>query len=293
MRFSTFIGIDQTGASLNNGKSAKPLPVCVARETEKGKWQVHTQKEKKPLTLPALTSDHIKDLLECLNLSNGLKKTALIADCVLGLPKAVFHSKKKGSDCLWNLFQEAAAFKLGEKEFGRDVAEKFFEHLLPPKSKSYPRRVCEVWSESNSVFRSKPYQKNIQTGTFRMWKELGQNPTPWTYLWPYSEVENDRNDLPWIFEGYPSLIWKDYLGLSHRNPKKLKSILANVKTKVAVDSWTPLEKYPDHADSFVLVWGAIHLQNCSQLLNPFQKFPSMKAPKREGWIMGLKAPREV
>lgn len=290
--FSTFIGIDQTGASIKNGRGAKPLPVCVGHEREKGKWQVLTQKQNKPLTLPGLHPNYIKDLLESLDISSKPSKTALIVDCVLGLPQEVLPHQEVTIDSLWKIFTEAAAFKLKEKEFGREVAEKFFEQIAPQAEK-FPRRVCEVWSHSNSVFRSRPFQKNIQTGTFRFWKELGRVQDPWLHIWPYPQKTKNRAQIPWMFEGYPSLIWRDYLGLPHRNPRELKKSLKKLDLGAQMDTWKQVEAYPDLADACVLVWGAIHLQNLSQLLHPSRRFSFEKAAQQEGWIMGLKTPREV
>src|SRR5690606_15146623 len=77
---------------------------------------------------------------------------------------------------------------------------------------------------ANSVFQSRPYQKNIQTGTYRIWKDLTSGgPTRWANIWPFETERSELLDAPWIFEGFPSLLWREVLGLPTRDLSRLRS----------------------------------------------------------------------
>ncbi|NBW99478.1 hypothetical protein EBR03_07895 [bacterium] len=283
------IGIDQTGAASQKGKNAKPLPVCVLGLNHDCRWQVVTEFKRKKLQLKTLSPSELEELLTRLEIEVPLKKVGLAVDCVLGLPRKFVKKPPKGRPYLWEVFREAAEFNKGGKEFGRDVAEAFFSKWVATHSKSYPRRTCEKISGSNSLFQSRPYQKNIQTGTFRIWKELGRTPTDWIRIWPFEKMKNPQLQGPWIFEGYPSLLWKEVLKSPNRKPSALKSLVSARFPKLQIDTWKHVQTDPDHADAFVLALGAAALLTQNQLWEPFSHFYNDSDAQSEGWLLGLKS----
>ncbi|NBX75606.1 MAG: hypothetical protein EBQ92_03565 [Proteobacteria bacterium] len=287
-----FIGIDQTGAVTADGKKAKPLPTCIAIKQRTGTWRFITEISGKPLQLSRFQPEVVRECFEQLQLDLNWKKTAFILDCVLGLPRQVSVGLPKGKPYLWECFGMAAGFSNGGKEFGRSVAETFFSHWLPQKKGDFPRRFCEEVSGSNSVFQTRPYQKNIQTGTFRIWKDLGSVGKPWVKIWPF-EQKGRHTEEAWIFEGYPSLIWKQCLQSPSRDLKKLRGLCKKAIPQFEIDTWRHIERSPDMADSFVLAFGGVFLQGKRQLWVPSASFAKEPNAFREGWILGLKHPNDV
>lgn len=283
-----FIGIDQTGAALSSGLKAKPLPICIAIKQESGSWRFLTEKRKKPLSLESLHPRCLKEQMVSLQLSGSLAKTALILDCVLGIPEAT-QSKipAKVKPYLWGLFEKAASFSKEGREFGRSVAEAFFLETFRNYKDQYPKRYCEEISGSNSVFQVRPYQKNIQTGTFRLWKDLGSVGEQWANIWPFDQ-EKQTGNRPWIFEGYPSLLWKDCLQSPSRDPKKLRRLSEKAFPKFEIDTWKHVERLPDMADSFVLALGGVLLQEEGRLWMPSKGFFNEPRALSEGWLLGLR-----
>ena len=291
-----FIGIDQTGAALSKGLRAKPLPICIAEKQKSGSWRFRTEAEDGPLKLEKFQPEYIKAQLERLRVPYQWgNKIGFVVDCVLGIPEV--YQKKNSSPAkvkpyLWGLFERAVGFSKGGKEFGRDVAEAFFSELALDKSEPHPKRFCEEVSGSNSVFQSRPYQKNIQTGTFRLWKDMGSNGKPWANLWPF-EQEKVESNLPWLFEGYPSLLWKECLGSPVRDLKKLRRLAEKALPNFEMDTWKYLEKSPDLADSFALAFGGVYLQEKKRLWIPSPSFVHDKGVQTEGWLLGLRHPKDI
>lgn len=291
--FELILGVDQTGAVLGKGLRAKPLPVVLAVK-EKEKWKIITHKQRKLLFLERFEPDTIARLLDSHGFSGSLNNLACMVDCVFGLPSLTDPQIKRGSTYLWDLFYEASKFSFSKKEYGREVAEKFFSQFLPKRCNKLPTRFCEEVSGSNSVFQVRPYQKNIQTGTFRIWKEIGGLKKPWARVWPFDSAGTaEEKEGPWLFEGYPSLIWREVLKSKIRNPLLLKRLSQKTGLKLAVDNFKALETAPDHADAFVLALGAISLLAKNELWEPWPLF--FKEPRRlqEGWILGLKPTKDI
>jgi hypothetical protein len=287
-----FIGIDQTGAASSNGKKARPLPMCIAMKQKSGSWRFITAKGRKPLQIGRFQPSVIQETFDQLKLDLNWSQTAIVLDCVLGLPRQVVVGPPKVKPYLWECFGRAAGFSKEGKEFGRDVAEAFFSEFLSQKSQGHPKRFCEEVSGSNSVFQTRPYQKNIQTGTFRLWKDLGSVGEPWVNIWPF-EKKSKHSEKAWIFEGYPSLIWKQCLQSPSRDLKKLRTLCEKAFPKFEMDTWRHLEKSPDLADSFVLAFGGVFLQEKGQLWTPSASFQTEPNAPREGWILGLKHPNDI
>jgi hypothetical protein len=278
-RFQSILGLDQTGASTRGGLEAKPFPLAMIHHD-----RLHFANSKgRPLSLKSLTRQEILNaLLELKIYGRDLSKTMIAVDSVLGLPKA--HTPQKTKD-LFSLFQQASQFSIKDKHYGRDVAEAFFSRFLNSKDGPISARRCEVLAGANSVFQFRPYQKNISTGTFRIWKDLGRSSEPWFQIFPFDEPAPHLQDGPWIFEGYPSLLWKQIFGLNTRNDEALIQILSSSewtqKLQIPVNDLHLLRLNPDLADSVVLAVGAWALQRDNQL------WFAGKSPSLEGWIMGL------
>jgi len=291
--FKVILGIDQTGATYPGRTQAKPLPLVVATRQDK-KWKLQTQYKGSTLYLKKLDRLGIENILEQMGVVCPLPQVACIVDCVFGLPAQLLSSSQRGSDYLWEAFFRAADFSLKEKEFGREVAQKFFSHWWSGPETIRPRRFCEEIAQSNSVFQLRPYQKNIQTGTFRIWKDMGSAKKPWASIWPFDERRDQgKEGGPWFFEGYPSLVWRKMLGASRRDSSQLRMLTQKTGLSVQVDSWKNIESCPNRADSFVLALGAIILDSVSKLWEPSPFFlKELKVPK-EGWLLGLEHPRDI
>lgn len=243
-----FIGIDQTGAVDLKGKPRK-LPVA------------------------RLDKNHI-EVFKISNLKElDLKNVKIIAiDSVLGLPNSVFPKNKLIRD----LFSEAKKFKHENKEFGMETAYQFFQKQLK-KQNQYPKRFCEELAQANSVFQKHPFQKNIGCGTFRIWKELGED-SKWFHLWPHDGQYHSLKSKPIIVEGYPSLVWRTLLNSPVRKTETLIQYLAKNKLKMNTNKIDN-----DTADAVVLALAAQKFHQKPQKIE-------FKNYQQEGWIMGLSNP---
>ncbi len=109
----------------------------------------------------------------------GEGRLRVLVDAVLGLPAAITAQIQRSGASLAGWFEQARVHHerrlgLGLLARGRDPAEDFFAALLKRAGVSgVPTRECERLSGANSVFIPRPYQKNVQTGTYRIWVELG------------------------------------------------------------------------------------------------------------------------
>jgi hypothetical protein len=245
-----FLGIDQTGAVQKNGK-AKPLPACLLY-----KEQVH---------LFYLESLSRKGLIETVRKTTGqksLSKLLTCIDCVLGLPKSL--------DLDWRESLERVTKVEG---LGRKPASIFFHQLGQGQ---ILKRQVEIICKAQSVFQEKPFQKNIQTGTFRIWKEL-QLASKDFYV-PALEDKKFSTQLP-IFEGYPSYSWKVLFGSNKRDGKRMSEFVKNKKVAI---KWNRkhqamVEKDPNLADAFVL----------ALTIKKFKQEALNQVPTTEGSILGL------
>lgn len=243
--------------------------------------------------LRAMTEADIREWLE--TRIPGLilnSEVAILVDCVFGWAE--------GSAPLWKLFQRAHEFESGSgPRFGRSIAEGFFAKLLmhlrrdlpsqEPAGVALPHRRCEVLSGANSVFQSRPFQRNIQTGTFRIWREMGESGSAWANLWPFDAPQDSRPDRPWVFEAYPTWLWREVLGLRVREPLKLRSAVTERLGSDPGDSatWERIEGSPDLADAAVLAIGGFILDLENRLEEPFPSFREQREISSEGWIVGV------
>ena len=118
--FSYFLGIDQTGAAISNGKAAKPLKVCLIKKNVTT-WQVFTHLNSKPLTIESLNLASINNLLLQFDISWPASQLAIIADCVLGIPENLVlnnNLKMQNSFSIWDLLNQARNFEYHNAKFG-------------------------------------------------------------------------------------------------------------------------------------------------------------------------------
>jgi len=242
--FELFIGIDQTGAVAANGQP-KSLPVCA----------IYRRKTIINKTLPRLSLQEIqKFVLENFNLDIQSVKTLICIDSVMTLPAPLKLTHRQ-------ILQKIKKYSFEKKSYGAICAFHFFNSLNDkPQIQS---RYIEKKLGANSVFKLKPFQKNIGCGSYRILKELSLDPD-WYQLWP---VEKNKKQIT-ICEGYPSYYWKSMYHLPQRNLLKIQKM-------------TDLQfKNQDFADSFVLAKAA-------QKFGP--QMQSMRLPqisKIEGWVLG-------
>lgn len=236
-----FLGIDQTGA-VNTKGNPKPLPCCLIKTN-------------------VVTFFYLEKFSDVLAKHNP---QLICIDCVLGLPKSVGITLREA-------IQKTAEIN----EFGRKPAQAFFETLAAGKNH---HRKIETTLGANSVFTVHPYQKNIQTGTFRFWKEMAQSPD-WFYLPAIpQEQKNSSRKIP-VVEGYPSYYWKILLYETRRQPEKIIEILKSNYPilKISKEQQKLLLKDANLADALVL---AIAAQKYSHEIN--------RPSHTEGWILGFK-----
>ena len=252
MKTSIFIGIDQTGAVDSKGRPKK-LPMAVL-SFQNQSWQIDTH---------FISGLHAKEF-------QNFKSLKIIAvDSVLGLPRKVFPKNKTFRD----LFKQALDFEFNEKAYGMETAFQFFQTFLKSKSE-FPTRACEETAKANSVFQKHPFQKNIGCGTFRIWKELGQN-SDWFHLFPQDGEFLKLKGKPVVMEGYPSLVWKNLLQSNTRKTEVLLKYLKQNKIRILnpdIDA--------DMADAIVLSLAAFEFFKNPKLIDQ----PNLKT---EGWILGL------
>jgi len=243
-----YLGLDQTGAVDSKGRP-RPLPACLIRGREATFFY-----------LKALSRQELQSHLSAAE----LERLQVCVDCVLGLPDGISIS-----------WREALEATRGVEGYGRKPAQEFFRMLGKGLK---PRRRVEVMVGANSVFQERPFQKNIQTGTFRIWKEIAQDLR--SFRAPHVESSSENSGIP-LFEGYPSLSWKILFQSATRAPRRLAEFL---KTGSFEIMWTrshqrAVEKDPNLADAFVLALTMKKLSRAARL----------QASCSEGWILG--APR--
>lgn len=254
-----FLGIDQTGAVDRRGQP-KPLPVCIV---QKNKIKFATIAKFNPRELETLVGpQNLSSIIACI-------------DCVLGLPDSVGKTL------------EAAMLQTSTvKGYGRKVAQNYFMELLSHsrnRNSDFPRRNVEVLTGSNSVFQIHPFQKNIQTGTFRFWKDMVTEKHPYKFEFPMlHKSERRRNTIP-VYEGYPSLSWEILFETRLRRPAELPLLLKRHfgHLEISPEDLKTGVTDPNFADSMVLALTAMCYWKAAR------KFPA----QREGWILGFEMKR--
>jgi len=252
MPFRTYVGVDQTGAAVRG--VPRPLPAAKLVRTRRGLV----------LETATLRSASRSDLLAFADDA----APALVLDAVLGMPAACVPLADASE--LWELLARAHEVD----GYGRAASEAFFARWA--SREDLPRRPCDVLAKATSILATRPFQKNVQTGTFRVWKDLTREGSGWANVWPFDPPRRAPG-RPWLFEGYPSLLWR-LLGFPRRAPERLAEVLPGAP-----------EVGPDLADAIVLALGASRLDDRGALFAPWPTFRA-EAKWAEGWIVGL-APR--
>lgn len=295
-QFDFFIGLDQTGAVLDGGKRAKPLPLAWVDARGKSAKLVALSHQGKPLKLESFSKLSLQNLLiaELGTAGSILKsnRTAILADAVFGLPKETWPANRDpGAKTLRELFAWAAEDTKPRFGYGLKPAAHFFADILgTQKFASLPVREAEVIANANSVFRTHPFQKNIQCGTYRFWRDLGLYGSDWVHLRYFERVKNFKDSRPILFEAYPSLMWREALNLRTRNRTQVREALKAFKdVEISADTVDLIEKDPDHADACLLALGGYWLAKHGRLI---AEFPTQdRTLAKEGWIAGLQRPQ--
>ena len=245
MKKYIYLGVDQTGAIDSKGKP-RPLPACLIQNDVISFFYLSTFSKQEILNKVQPAPD--EQLLICI-------------DCVLGLPdqlKLTWRSQLK---------------KLRKNNtYGRQAAIVFFRNIGKGQ---ILRRKIEIANNANSVFTEKPYQKNIQTGTFRIWKDISWNEND--FFVPALEKRTSPGQIA-IFEGYPSLSWRLLFKSTTRQPKKLSEFIKDKKLAIQWNKkhQASVMKDANLADAFVL----------ALKMKTFKKMALLMIPTNEGWILG-------
>ena len=299
--FNFFIGLDQTGAVLEGGLRAKPLPVAfLDARAARPKLIATSSSEKgatpKPLKLTTFSKESLLQLLASQQVklaeqTLASSQTAILADAVFGLPQDVWPNFKT----LRSFFEEAASETETRKGYGLKPAADFFSKILNDANRNslnsmpYPVRDCETLANANSVFRTHPFQKNIQCGTYRFWRDLGLYGSEWIHFRYFERAKDFRLDRPLLFEAYPSLIWREALSLRTRDRTKVREALKLFgDVEISEQDVDLMERDADHADACILALGGYWLAKHDKLITGGSS-TDLKLSK-EGWIAGLSRP---
>ena len=240
-----FIGIDQTGSVDQKGRP-RPLPIATLYFDEV--WKL-AMARLSTLTLNSLISQHKQ-----LGIRLKEKSSLIIVDCVLGLPKSYQKGQAKKNLVEWMLKAKS------HSGFGLKAGQLFFDNLKIPGSEKL--RVSEKVLNANSVFSPYPSQKNIQTGTFRIWKDIADDvKSERIHIWPYDALANSKGEAS-LIEGYPSLAYQELIGKNSNqrvkaNSKEVKALLTkkNIRT---TDQGLQISN-EDERDAILLAVYAFHL----------------------------------
>ena len=311
-----YLGIDQTGAVIKRagGQVYRPLPAVIALPGRNRTIQILAASgHQKKIGLASFDPGEIVALVE--PYVNVPRDIVVLADCVFGLPSDM----RRGNASLRQLLDRAAKHDSAASEpLGRQRSAAFFRNILneftPDRhdDKKWPLRRCEQLASSNSVFQEHPFQKNIQSGTYRIWCDLGRSLRKqnghavrfWPHDFTTGRQTNDTHDahatgagqMMTIAEGYPSLYWKTFFGTKTRRPEDLQTLstaaLKDLGWSLTCPHWEVITNDPDTADAAVLALAAFIMQSSSEL---FQRSLSC-APdpsatvfqaEFEGWIAGV------
>lgn len=311
-KFDFFIGLDQTGAVLGDGSRAKLLPCAFVdargkrpRLTASLPAKSRGGKSSQPLKLPSFSEEALVTTLHLAGIEpiRGKKSilhsstTAILADAVFGLPAGAWPAAPAGAQTLRGLFAKAARDSATRKGYGLKPAAAFFSEILRDSVQAspavaqgagpYPVRDCEILAKANSVFRTHPFQKNIQCGTYRFWRDLGTYGSEWIHLRYFEDANEFRHDRPLLFEAYPSLIWREALKLQTRDRTQLREALKLFgDVDISASAVDLMVEDPDHADACILALGGYWLAHQDKLVDGCASKDQKLA--REGWIVGLK-----
>ena len=258
IKFHFVIGIDQTG-SIKKDNTPKPLYVTIF-DVKKNLFYTN-------LFLNDFQFNSLKQLFKKIDVRLIDQKCLILVDAALGLPKELKIS-------IHDLLKRAKSFSFNKKLFGMDVAERFYRSFLSnAELNNWPTRQCEVLTKANSVFQKHPFQKNIGCGSFRILKQLANADIKYK-MGPFQKMT--PKDQFYIYETYPSWIWKNIFHFDYR-----ESTLLEKKLKIQFLSM-------DHSDSYISTLFVQHLIQLNQFDECLNLKLNQSITKYEGWIFGLK-----
>lgn len=264
---SRFVGVDQTGAARRGGLAAAPLP-CVALQRE-GRW----------LLVPGARGGVLARAFSPSFVDTD-GATAVLVDAVLGLPAADARAAglPLGEQLLPSLLDRATSFRgPAGRRYGREVGAAFYAGLRGPGDglREVDRRVG-----ASSVFTTVPWQRNVQTGTWRVLRELAASPG-WLAVWPFTSPDA-RGARGWLLEAWPTLAWR-LLGSDRRRPDRLGAFAEVHGVSVHPEVGRAVARSPDVADAAVLALLGGLLAAAGDLVEPVGAGPAAD----EGWIAGV------
>lgn len=265
-RFDLFVGVDQNGSTVGG----KPKPLTAAAISFR-----YDRVALEALELPSLSQGVIMDLAAQSKID--IKRIAIVVDCIMGLPARALSRRD-----FWKMMRSTQNFE----GYGSKVAKLFFDSIYKHESIS-PKRHVEELIGAQSAFSRLPFQRNIQSGSFRIWKELSLNKRKWFNIWPY-DLTSENPDLPWVFEGHPIYYWRERFARSRREPKALREIFDIHRVDLPQKLYNLARRDPDFADAACLALGAF-LDLSFQDIPPLPKIPRIYA--KEGWILGVQSRR--
>ncbi len=263
--FDWILGIDQTGRVYKNKPG--PLPFALLQRQSSG-WRLMDLPNDFKRGLPSLHRDSIQKLIG----SKESQKILVAVDAVLGLARECGISQSS----LAHKFEQARQSYVYGKQAGEIHFAKYWKDL---KLSLPPQRRCEQKARANSVFTTKPAQKNIQTGTHRLWMDLGEE-TSWFDLWPSAKLT--RSVI--IAEVYPSFFWREFFGFQKREPARIEELFSKLSIAFSRSSLTRYQQ-ADWADAAVSALGALRVLLDQRLLWEGPRHDSTAC--YEGWILGL------
>lgn len=280
-----FLGLDQTGRlkSPGNSSTAAPLKLAALYRSNQGlKLSL--------VRIPSLSKRSLVGVFPQIGSRGAPVRVILLVDTVFGLPEGSRLGAEEGFD------PDAHFLRAARSEgFGLAAAERFFSEYIAERKiqKPFPKRRAEVLANANSLFQTRPFQKNIQTGSYRIWKDLGQSlleDGKWFAVWPFQSAEQGRVE---IYEGFPSFYAREFLGLKSRSGEILAEELGRLRREFSWEisdsdlDW--IRKDADWADSALLaVMAYAFTQNGVLGVNPQTRFISPSQLRFEGWITGIK-----
>lgn len=221
MKSKIYLGVDQTGAIDSKG-IPKPLPACLIRGNCVFFFYLKTFSKSE--IIASINPNSVEDLLVCV-------------DCVIGLPQTLKMSWRQA-------LKSISKFE----GYGMKIARQYFHEL--GGGNIYHREV-EIACKANSVFKEKPFQKNIQTGTYRIWKDISLEAE--SFFAPAVESKKQKNQIE-IYEGYPSLSWRKIFELPNRQPQNVSKLMLaefpELSWKMSLQS--QIDRDPNLADALLL-----------------------------------------
>ncbi len=262
--FRQFIGIDQTGA-WNHQRNAPALLPMACIHLFRGEWVLETH------PLKSLEAESF--LL--LGIDVETLPSLIAVDCVF------WSNSKQTVKNLKTDFREAYRHRLEKGKVGREIAESFFKrHDRPPGSK----RDIDQKTGAQSLYSPLPFQRNIQTGTFRIWSELGDPRNQKFNFFPWSHSSSKQKT--WVVEGYPSLSWKNLFNSKTRSPGNLSQWIEQIirpEIKISEKTKDLICLDQNYADAAVLALQAFMTPiDLSRLKNPSLKRKMLA----HGYILG-------